>query len=115
MSNQWPFEAILRDLVAQLAAGHYADLERRTNGVRLSAGELAGAVQAYGRRIIPPPNSAEWVLDVVPITGATPAAWSVNVPIWTAEEGLSDLTLELTIRASPAGDYVVEIDDLHVL
>ena len=113
--NSWPFETVVRDVVAQLAARRYADLERRTHGVRLSARELAGAVRDYGRRIIPPPDGAELLVDVVPITAAEPPAWSVNVPLWTAEEGRSDLTLELTVRTGPDGEYAVEIDDLHVL
>ena len=114
MDNRWPFESVVHDVVAQLAAGRYADLERRTRGVRLSADELAHAVREYGRQVIPPPD-AVLPLDVVPITGAELPAWSVNVPLWTAEEGRSDLTLELTVRAGPAGAYDVEIDDLHVL
>jgi hypothetical protein len=114
-SNSWPFESAVRDVVTELAAKHYAELERRTGGVRLSASELAGAVHEYGRRVIVPPPDVDLDLDVVPVSGASPAAWSVNVPLWTAEEGRSDLTLELTVRAGPAADYVVEIDDLHVL
>ena len=115
MGNPWPFEPVVRDVVTQLAAARYADLERRTRGVRLSAGELAHAVREYGRQIIAPPDGADLLVDVVPITSAEPPAWSVNVPLWTAEEGRSDLTLQLTVRAGPVGGYDVEIDDLHVL
>jgi len=114
MGEPWPFEPVVRDVVAQLAAGRYADLEERTRGVRLSAAELAGAVREYGRHVVVPPDAA-FVLDVVPVTGAAAPAWSVNVALWTAEEGPSDLTLELTIRAGAAGEFAVEIDDLHVL
>ena len=111
---RWPFEAMVRDVLTQLAAARYAELELLTGGVRLSASELANAIREYGRRVVPPPDAA-LSLDVVPITGSDPASWSVNVPIWTAEEGVSDLTLELTVRAGPSGAYDVEIDDLHVL
>jgi hypothetical protein len=52
---------------------------------------------------------------VVEIDNAVPEAWSVYLDLWTAEEGRSDLTLELTLRDSPAGIYSVELDDLHVL
>ena len=111
----WPFEPVVRDIVAQLAAGYYAELERQTGGVRLSASELAGVVREYGRRIIPSPERGELLLDVVPLAAGGPSAWSVDVPLWTAEEGRSDLTLQLTVRARSAGGFDVEIDDLHVL
>jgi hypothetical protein len=115
MADSWPFEAVVREIVEQLAAGKYAELERRTGGVRLSAGELATAVATYRRRLVAPKDGAEMELDVVPIRGAEPKAWSVDVPLWTEEEGRSDLTLQLTIRPGRAGVFVVEIDDLHVL
>jgi hypothetical protein len=71
MSKGWPFETVVRDVVAQLARRRYADLETRTNGVRLSAGELAQAVREYGRRVILPPDGVAIPLDVVPISGAS--------------------------------------------
>ena len=114
VGKPWPFEPVVRAVVTQLAAGQYADLEHRTGGVRLTAGQIADAVREYGRRILPP-SDADLPLDVVPITAAAPRAWSVNVPLSTTDEGRSDLTLQLTIRAAQAGGYHVEIDDLHVL
>jgi hypothetical protein len=113
--DRWPFETVIRDLVAALADQDYLQLERRTSGVRLSAAELASAVGEYGRSIIVPPDDSTSFIDVVPVFGAEPRVWSVNVSLWTLEDGLSDLTLELTVRASASGEYVVEIDDLHVL
>ena len=34
--------------------------------------------------------------------------------LWTAEEGRSDLTLELTLTDSRGEIYQIEIDDIHV-
>jgi hypothetical protein len=115
MVRTWPFEPVVRELVAQLAAGAYADLERRTGGDRLRAGEIAPAVAAYGRRLVPFPIADSLELDVVRIPGAEPKAWSVDVPLRTKEEGRSDLTLQLTVREGRSGTFVVEIEDLHVL
>jgi hypothetical protein len=43
-----------------------------------------------------------------------PDAVTLDVPLWTREEGRSDLTLSVT--AIKQGDtYTVEVDDLHVL
>ncbi len=55
-------------------------------------------------------------LDVVEVKGAVPRRWGVRVDLWTAEEGRSDLTLELTlVEGDGGGEPAVEIDDLHVL
>ena len=54
-------------------------------------------------------------LDGSPATqGVKPPRWSVRMDLWTAEEGRSDLSLELTIIESGRG-YTVELDDIHVL
>lgn len=115
MSRRWPFESVIREVIADLARGEYAAVERRSAGVRLSADDLATAVAEYGRRLVPAPPEEPLPLDVVAISNADPPAWSVDSPLWTAEEGRSDLTLQLTVRAEPAGGYRIEVDDLHVL
>ncbi|HKG95318.1 MAG TPA: hypothetical protein VKA84_25590 [Gemmatimonadaceae bacterium] len=111
----WPFEPAVREAVELLARGEYGALEQRSGGVRLSADELRDAVRAYGRRVVAPPREAAPPLDVVAVAGAEPPEWSVAVPLWTAEEGRSDLTLELTVRAAPGGAYAIELDNVHVL
>jgi len=53
--------------------------------------------------------------DIVPISGSNPQLWSVVVPLWSQEEGRSDLSLEITVQDSPDQKYLIDIDDLHVL
>lgn len=104
------------DRIGQLlVAENYEELARLTNSLRLTADELRQAVLDYGRRVVPPPQNTWTVRSTVEIEGAVPEAWSVYVDLWTAEEGRSDLTLELTIRDSAEDTYNVEIDNLHVL
>jgi hypothetical protein len=55
------------------------------------------------------------LLDVVEIRNSTPRSWNVNLPLWTKEEGKSDLTLQMCFIDSGNDLYSVEIDDLHVL
>ena len=98
-----------------LAQGAYEELERLSNGVRLTAREIQTAVESYGRKIVPLPDEAYGDLDVVEVDGVEPKQWSVNVPVFTVEEGMSDLTLELTVIDSYSDSYKVEVDDLHVL
>lgn len=111
--KMWPFEADVRQLVQMLARGDYAAVERRTAGVRLSASDMAAAVARYGRRLMVPPRATEPPLDVV--ARAHVGGWSVDVPLWSVEEGRSDLTLQLTILDGSDGTHRIEIDDLHVL
>jgi hypothetical protein len=71
-------------------------------------------VAEYGRRLEEPPADTPLPLDVVPVRRAEPPAWSVETPLWTVEEGRSDLTLQLTVRVAPAGGFQVEVDGIHV-
>lgn len=52
-------------------------------------------------------------IDAVRISGSNPPAWSVTASTYTEEEGLSDLSLELTLIKA-GDDFRVEIDNLHV-
>jgi hypothetical protein len=106
--------AKVRSVVELLAAGKYDDLEKLTDGRRLTSAEMALAVREYGRCLIAPPDDAYEELDVVQVQNRVPAEWSVWMPLWSKEEGRSDLTLQLTVREVD-GDLLVELDDIHVL
>jgi len=82
---------------------------------RLAASDLARVVRQYGRSLTPLPATAFQAVDVVPVSGSDPQRWSVVIPLWTREEGRSDLSLEIIVEDSPAQRYPVEVDDLHVL
>jgi hypothetical protein len=99
--------------VETLVKGHFDQLERDGRSGRLSAHELKKALQGYGRTLITLPDEAFRLADVYPVKGQH-GTWAVDVPLWTAEEGRSDLTLSLTIADSPDG-VRLEIDDLHIL
>jgi len=70
-------------------------------------------MQNYGRTFVRPPSNFDEYLDLIAIEGSFPPAWSIRAPLWTVEEGRSDLTLELTIANAPEG-MVIELDDLRV-
>jgi hypothetical protein len=74
----------------------------------------------YGRYgtvelVRPPGDPTTWAIDAVQVTAADRPAVSVNVPMWTTQEGRSDLTLGLTITQAHDGRWQARIDDLHVL
>ena len=98
-----------------LSEKKYNEIKSLCNGVRLTTSELEYAVKKYGRKIIALPNEGYEKLDVIEVSDTNPKEWSVNVPIYTVEEGMSDLTLELSLINSPLELYKIEVDNLHVL
>lgn len=104
----------VREIVELLAAGKYAEVEALTGGIRLSAQEMAKAIVDYGRQLVIPPEEAFGLMDVVEVRNVQPPRWSVTMPLWTREEGRSDLSLELTVVGGQKG-CGVELDDIHAL
>lgn len=72
----------------------------------------------YGRwdqvdLVVPPGNPDTWELSV--IRGSDPEWISVDVEMWTEQEGRSDLTLELDLRLVPDGPPIPLFRLLHVM
>jgi hypothetical protein len=111
MDNE--LEDHVRRLIADLIAGRYADIAADGRAGRLSARELRTAVEEYGRTLVPLPDEGWDLVDTYP-QDANPSVFALDVPLWTAEEGRSDLTLSLT-ATKHRETYSVEVDDLHVL
>jgi hypothetical protein len=105
----------VRAVTDLLAHEKYEALEQLSKGVRLTASEIMYAVSEYGRKIVALPEEGYEELDIIEVTESNPKEWSVNVPIFTKEEGRSDLTLELSLTDSRENMYVVAIDNIHVL
>ena len=78
-----------------LVSGKYAKLESLTGGVRLSANEIRKAVSDCGRTLVTPPESAFALMEVVRVKNVEISEWSITMPLWTQEEGRSDLSMEL--------------------
>ena len=83
------------------------DLRHPRQARYLDAGRV---VTGYGRTLVPPVTH-DW--DVVPIAASATPAWSVRAPLWSEQEGRSDL--ELVLSASLVeGTANVVLDDLLV-
>lgn len=105
-------DAICR-LVDDLVAGNFASIDADGRIGRLTQKELRNAIAEYGRTLVPIPKDGTDEADVYPLDGA-PGRFAVDVPLWTQEEGRSDLTLSLIVVETH--DAVeVSINDLHVL
>jgi hypothetical protein len=100
-------------LVADLSRGRFAEIASDGRAGRLSAEELKAALDEYGRTLVPLPEQAWNLVDEYPQPGA-PNTVVLDVPLWTMEEGRSDLTLSLT-ATEDADKWILHIDDLHVL
>lgn len=111
-ANEPLFSAICA-LVDALVRGAYAELEQDGRSGRLTAAHLRDAIATYGRTLIPLPDEAIRHMDVYPYT-ADPQVLTVDIPLWTEEEGLSDLTLRLTAEILDSM-ILVRIEDIHVL
>jgi hypothetical protein len=101
-------------LVRLLVAGKLDDVERLTKGNRLKAQEIKEAISTYGRHLVAPPADAFNSMELVKIRDSNPPRWSVVMPLWTREEGRSDLSIELTLIENQ-GTFQIELDDIHVL
>lgn len=104
----------VRELVALLTRGNFEDVEAITRGVRLSSQDMARAINDYGRQLVLPPEQAYMLMDVIELRNGEPTRWSVTMPLWTREEGRSDLTLELSVVVGQNG-LAIELGGIHVL
>jgi hypothetical protein len=107
-------KAPVREITELLVQGKYSEAETLTHGARLSAAEMATAIAEYGRHLVSLPNPAFGLMNVVEVRNVKPPRWSVVMPLWTREEGRSDLSLELTITEMETG-FAIELNDIHVL
>jgi hypothetical protein len=104
---------LVNQVVALLASHEYEQLEIITCGHRLSAEEMRAAILEYGRTLISLPDDALGLINYIECQDLS--GWSVVVPLFTREEGRSDLSLELSLVGKGLDDYDVQIDDIHVL
>ena len=93
------FRALLEQLVSQFAAGNFI----------VDGHDCGPWVRDYPATLVPLPPEA-W--DVARAGRVTDRGWWITVPLWTAEEGRSDLTL-----TADASEYPTRVTgvDIHVL
>lgn len=102
-------------LVKELVEGNYEKLQSDGRAGRLSAPEIQRALENYGCSFVEYPDKSldTCILSFLPIQGAI-EQWAVDLALWTAEEGMSDLVLQVTVAASKT-DVFIEIDDIRVM
>jgi hypothetical protein len=101
----------LSRLIADLSAGRWLEIAADGRMGRLTLAELSSAVAGYGRTLVLIPDDGWSLVDVIP-QGKDECL--IDMPLWTHEEGRSDLTLSLSATRSETG-FALAIDDLHVM
>ena len=102
----------IQNLAEIIVAGDWAKLEADGRIGRLTASEGRSAVAQYGRSLTDLPDEAYRLAAIYELDDGS--GWAIELPLWTKEEGRSDLTLSLTATRVGTG-YRLVIDDLHVL
>ena len=110
-----PVEVAVGSVVDLLVRGEYEAVERITEGDRMSAEEIGEAISEYGRTLVRPDRAEWWPLVVVTPVTAERGKLHVEAPLWTAEEGRSDLTLELWLTEFAPELYRPTLLTIHVL
>lgn len=102
----------VRVVVGLLVRGEYEELETLTEARRLTAARIAAAVEGPGRDLISPPDEAfrEAGAAAVETESDDERAFRVAFPLWTAQDGRSDLVLGLTVAEVMDGVWTVELD-----
>lgn len=109
-----PVQDIVREIIALLVQQQYKELERFVLESKMTAEDIARVIQDYGKPVVPCPEPIEDVIDIVEVTGRSRPTWAVVVPLYTQEEGQSNLSVELTITELEDGTYMVALDNIHV-
>lgn len=107
---------LVQKVIDLLVAKDYRQLVQLAGSVRFSEkdiGDLEDVITGYGRTLVKPPENAFRDMNVIEVKGATPRRWAVDMPLWTAEEGKSDLEVRLTL-IEHQNDFIVELDDVLV-
>lgn len=101
--------------VGLVVDGEYEALERMTRGIHMPAEEMGRAISLYGRTLTPPPLEAYADLTHVHEREREgQRVYFIEFPLWTVEEGQSDLELDLVLVEVADESYDVELNDIRV-
>ena len=108
--NRDPFIKISREIVQHIADSRLDLLNYYPD--RTTQKDLARVLNEYGRTVVPLPDAGVAEVDVFrPFTDEK--RWLIEFPLWTREEGRSDLCLYLIVLEQD-GQKVGYIDDIRV-
>ncbi len=111
------WRAVLGAMVHRLVIGDYGGLA--ADGLVRATDDASDAgvgrwIEEYPGHLVDLPGDAWEYSDCAPWAGVTDGSWFVIVPLWTAEEGMSDLSMEATVW-DDGSSITARIDMVHVM
>lgn len=99
-----------------LMTGDYDALIAFCHGNALPIDDMRRELYDWPHKFIMPPSNRieDLIYGLIELKG-TPHRWAVDANLWTEEEGISDLMLELILTDSKDEYYDVQIQDMDVL
>ena len=115
-TNDLKIRSAARFVLNLLTQKDYASLSDLTapGPVHLNADDIQRTIESYPATIRLPEES-ELVIDVVELENSFPRQYSVDVAVFTVEEGRSDLTVRMIVTDNPDGGYAVVFYDVLVM
>jgi hypothetical protein len=105
------FRVAIAEAIALIAAGDMTAL-RRHPGIRIPGQDPLTWVRDYPATLTTLPAEAWDIADAIQ-RQQHPSTWSLVIPLWTLQEGRSDLSLEATAQDLADGPLIT-IDDIRV-
>ena len=102
---------VAKHVMKLLVERRFDELEEATNGTRLSADDMEGAVDDVGAALVMPPENVWRDLRITPVRN-WPGAFNLKLDLWTAR-GRTFNSVELTVHEK-GGRPVIELDDIIV-
>lgn len=106
------FQSIIKEMIYNISINDYKIIESNGQNGRVNTDDLKRIIKEYGCTIITLPDEAFAALHIYKIKAENRI--DVYIPLWTKEEGRSDLTLSVSCYIID-GIPKIEINDLRVL
>ena len=102
------------DVLTDLGSGRIGDVFGHAVPGGMSEEYFREVLRDYDVTLVVPPAGVDLDMWLYPVSTATMPTWAIDVPVWTREEGRSDLTLKLRIEVVQ-GRTRVMVESLRVL
>ncbi|UTC66576.1 MULTISPECIES: hypothetical protein [unclassified Treponema] len=106
------FESIIKEIVYNISVNNYEAVKLNSQNGRVDIDDLRRIITKYGCIIVPLPDEAFTKAEIYDVKDEN--RLDVYIPLWTKEEGRSDLTLSVSCYITNE-TAKVEINDLRVL
>jgi hypothetical protein len=105
-------ERTVRAVIDLLVQGKCEELETLSGRLYFTAQTLREALKEFPYKPVPLPDEGWWEeVTVTPVTGRP--EFHVAAPLWTEEEGRSDLVFEMSLTERTGEEYDVTLNQLY--